>query len=85
MGSPPERGEYAQSEAQLSEHYLPVVLKRGLLFPTRHRTIKIRVIDRIYSSIHAPTPFAASSDLNLKITILPVRGDSPSSVSILSS
>ncbi len=32
----PERGEYAQSEAQLSEHYLPVVLKRGLLFPTRN-------------------------------------------------
>ena len=37
MGSPPERGEYAQSEAQLSEHYLPVVLNKGPSFSYSHR------------------------------------------------
>ena len=33
----PERGEYAQSEAKLSEHYLPAVLKTGLEMTIRSR------------------------------------------------
>jgi len=47
----PERGEYAQSEAQLSEHYLPVVLKRGLLFPTRDEALASADIDAQIESV----------------------------------